>query len=333
MSTANHFQTHVLIHDKTSLTNDEIHLNSLLEQCLAYQLDTTKATIEGKFKLNKSLDNDESEISIDENNYQNKINDKSDFICRILVHKDAIDKIENLSLVQQYVEMKNAINETTPEQVLTTNGFHQLSVIEQILSTVYSSSSLNQCELRILIHQPYAPLILGKLGDRAKLLREKYSLHMLTIHPTCAPHSTERVLLMQGLSLEKILSCLEEIFIHINQTTYHSDEILHYDETNYDVSLTHEYGGFHSSEAITRHNVQHNQSHAQHGKFKEKENEGISRHSAFNAWNGSVATDTDHEFSIVKIGEDSIIREFWINHGQFRALLGPHGVRIAQVRS
>ncbi|CAM4767051.1 unnamed protein product [Rotaria magnacalcarata] len=88
------------------------------------------------------------------------------------------------------------------------------------------------------------------------------------------------------------------------------------ERANYAVSLTHEYDGFPSSEVITRHNVQHNQSHAQHGKFKEKENEGISRYSAFNAWNGSVAADTDHEFLIVKIGEDSIIREFWINYGR-----------------
>lgn len=217
MATANHFQTRVLIPDKTSLTNNEVRINLLLERaqsyyhvlndlqtvqsqqnqiqiseldlwsskifekiddsykscltdlkqsceqlklfqqlmikilnnasennldgnklsvigqeicilkCLAYQLDTTKVKIEGKFKSNKSFDNDESDISTDENNNQNKIynkNDKKDFTCRILVHKDIISKIENLPIVQQFAEMKNEILETTPERILTINGNH-----------------------------------------------------------------------------------------------------------------------------------------------------------------------------------------------------------------
>ncbi|CAF0766441.1 unnamed protein product [Rotaria sp. Silwood1] len=426
MATANHFQTRVLIPNKTSLTDNEIRLNSLLEQaqlyfhtlnnletndynnnvlreselnlwsskmyekiddlyksclndlkqsfeqlklfqklminilnnenennldgnklltieqeicilkCLTYQLDTTKVKIEGKLKLNRFSDNGDYEISIDDNNnYQNNINEennKKDFICRILVHKDIINKIENLPLVQQFVKMTtDQINQTTPERILTIMGPHHLDVIEKILFSVYSSS-LNQCELRILLHQSYAPLILGKLGDRAKILREKYSLHTLTIHPICAPHSTERVLLIQSLSPEKILSCLEEIFVNINQHTYDGDEVLLYNEINYDASLVHEYGGFASSEIITRSNEQH---HEQNDKFyeEEEEDDGIRRYSAFDAWNGSVEADTDHEFSIVKLSDDSIIREFWINHGQFGALLGPHGVRIAQIRS
>jgi hypothetical protein len=108
-------------------------------------------------------------------------------------------------------------------------GPRHLDVIETILLTLYSSP-INQCELRILLHQSYAPLIFGKLGDRAKILREKYSLHTLTIHPTCAPRSTERVLLIQSLSTEKILACLQEIFMNINQNIDEDDEILFYDE-------------------------------------------------------------------------------------------------------
>lgn len=109
-------------------------------------------------------------------------------------------------------------------------GSNHLEVIEKLLTTLYSSS-LNQCELRILLHQSYAPIILGKLGDRAKILREKYSLHTLTICPICAPQSTERVLLIQSLSPEKILSCLEEIFINIQQNTNDDDDVLFYNET------------------------------------------------------------------------------------------------------
>ena len=36
---------------------------------------------------------------------------------------------------------------------------------------------------------------------------------------------------------------------------------------------------------------------------------------------------------MIKLGDDCIKREFWINHSQFGALLGPHGIRIAQIRS
>jgi hypothetical protein len=98
---------------------------------------------------------------------------------------------------------------------------------------------------------------------------------------------------------------------------------------NYDASLAHEYGGFASSEIISRSNEQHNEKYEE----EEEEDEGVRRYSAFDAWNGSVEADTDHEFSVVKLGDDCIIREFWINHGQFGALLGPHGIRIAQIRS
>lgn len=98
---------------------------------------------------------------------------------------------------------------------------------------------------------------------------------------------------------------------------------------NYDASLVHEYGGFASSETVLRIASQH----AEHHDRIDEEDESTRRYSAFDAWHGSVEADTDHEFSIKKLGDDSIIREFWINHGQFGALLGPHGVRIAQIRS
>jgi len=120
-------------------------------------------------------------------------------------------------------------------------GPRHLEVIESILSNLYSppattttttttTATANQCEIRVLLHQSYAPLILGKLGDKAKILREKYSLHTLTIHPTCAPLSNERVLLIQSLAIEKILSCLEEIFQIVQQNSCESEEILLYNE-------------------------------------------------------------------------------------------------------
>ena len=50
-----------------------------------------------------------------------------------------------------------------------TNNVQQLAlVIQQILSQTN--------ELRVLIHECYAPFIIGQLGSRAKMLKDKYSL-------------------------------------------------------------------------------------------------------------------------------------------------------------
>ena len=103
-------------------------------------------------------------------------------------------------------------------------GPRHLDVIEEILS------KLSQCELRILLHVSHAPIILGKLGFRAKILREKYSLHTLTIYPSCAPLSTERLLLIQNSAIDKIIACLHEIFTSIHQHSVEGEEVLLYDE-------------------------------------------------------------------------------------------------------
>lgn len=107
------------------------------------------------------------------------------------------------------------------------------------------------------------------------------------------------------------------------------DQLEHFSFRNYDASVAHEYGGFASEEISVRSSDLHHQNKE---KFDD-EDDGIRRYSAFDAWNGSVEADTENEFSVVKMGDDCIKREFWINHGQFGALLGPHGVRIAQIRS
>ena len=104
--------------------------------------------------------------------------------------------------------------------------------------------------------------------------------------------------------------------------------------SHYDPSLAHEYGGFASSELVTRSNEQHDEQNDK--SIVEDDNynqdEEIRRYSALDAWNGAVETDAD-ELPVVKLANDSVVRQFYINHGQFGALLGPHGVRIAQIRS
>jgi hypothetical protein len=95
-------------------------------KCLTYQLDTTKVKIEGQLKLKKISEINQYEILIDDQNDEEnkiKLTEKKDFICRILLHKDSIKIIENLTLFQEFVQMKtNQINPTTPERILTILG-------------------------------------------------------------------------------------------------------------------------------------------------------------------------------------------------------------------
>lgn len=107
--------------------------------------------------------------------------------------------------------------------------------------------------------------------------------------------------------------------------------------SNYSPYFAHEYGGFSLPEAVaaagglTHLNDQRQMARDRYD--EDYEDEGVKRYSALDAWNGSVEADTENELSVVRLGDDCIKREFLINHGQFGALLGPHGIRIAQIRS
>jgi hypothetical protein len=86
--------------------------------------------------------------------------------CRVLIKRDYIDKLPDSINHTLYSLLTHP---SSPEAILITNNVQQLaSVIEQILSQTN--------ELRILIHECYAPFIIGQLGSRAKMLKDKYSL-------------------------------------------------------------------------------------------------------------------------------------------------------------
>ena len=101
-------------------------------KCLTYQLDTTKVKIQGNMKKITYVDNKQCETSIDDDDdddnndnqtSQNTIKKENNFLCRILIHKDTINKIENLSIIPQYVQMTTkSIDDTTPERILTIVG-------------------------------------------------------------------------------------------------------------------------------------------------------------------------------------------------------------------
>lgn len=101
-------------------------------QCLTFELETSKVKIDGQLKLKKtSTNNNQMEICIDDEdwNYNSnpvKINEKKDFSCRILMHRDQLEKIENLPLIQEFLQTTN--NQTTSERILTLNG--ELNSIE-----------------------------------------------------------------------------------------------------------------------------------------------------------------------------------------------------------
>ena len=99
-----------------------------LLKCLTYQFDTTKIKIDGKLKLIKISQDKLNEILIEDNqlnnNHINQKNSNKDFICRILVHKDTINNIQNLTIFQQFVKTtNNQINQITPERVLIITGY------------------------------------------------------------------------------------------------------------------------------------------------------------------------------------------------------------------
>ncbi len=86
--------------------------------------------------------------------------------CRILIKRDYIDQLPNSINHTLYSLLTHP---SSPEAILITNNVQQLaSVIERIL--------LQTNELRILIHECYAPFIIGQLGSRAKMLKDKYTL-------------------------------------------------------------------------------------------------------------------------------------------------------------
>ena len=86
--------------------------------------------------------------------------------CRVLLKRESIEQLPD-SLNQTLYSVLT--HPSSPEAILITNNVQQLaSVIERIL--------VDSNELRVLIHECYAPFIIGQLGNRAKMLKEKYTL-------------------------------------------------------------------------------------------------------------------------------------------------------------
>ncbi|CAF0897077.1 unnamed protein product [Rotaria sp. Silwood1] len=177
---------------------------------------------------------------------QVKLNDRPHLIhsnissitpCRILMKREHTNQLPDSVNNTLYTLLTYS---SSPEAILITNTVQQLNlVIQKILSQTN--------ELRVLIHESYAPFIIGQLGSRAKMLKDKYGLNNLKVYPTCAPLSTERVLLLSGSKYEQIIECLTEIHHNICQTSFVNSiqqATFLYSPEFYDVSLADDYGGF-----------------------------------------------------------------------------------------
>jgi hypothetical protein len=93
---------------------------------------------------------------------------------RILIKREHAEQILNLIHQTRSTLVTSA---SSPEAIVTLNNLQELSIlIEPLIS--------DDNELRLLIPESFAPLILGQAGNRARLLKEKYSLTCLKVRRT-----------------------------------------------------------------------------------------------------------------------------------------------------
>lgn len=91
--------------------------------------------------------------------------------CRVLLKREQVDQLSETVDRSNYTLLTH---NTSPEAILTTANLQQLAtLIEHILS--------DNNEIRILIQEVYAPLIIGQLGSRARMLKDKYDLHSIKV--------------------------------------------------------------------------------------------------------------------------------------------------------
>ena len=250
--------------------------------------------------------------------------------CRILLKREQIDHLSE-SINRAHYSL--FVHPLSPEAILGTNNVQQLaSLIEPVL--------LSSQELRVLVHEFYVPLIIGQLGSRARMLKEKYSLTNIQverssslecgmwmmdfqIYPTCAPLSTERVLLLSGTPHQQILRCLTEIHFNLSQTPLlennHQATFL-YSPEFYDASLAEDYGGFvdrHAPLSLVRSVTvtSHLNDDEELSDFEDEEVE-----------------DFDHETNNNSI-EPLRERHWTLSDAQAGALFGPNSSRLHQIRS
>ncbi|CAF1083120.1 unnamed protein product [Rotaria magnacalcarata] len=239
--------------------------------------------------------------------------------CRILIKREQADQLSKLVNNTLYTLLTHP---SSPEAILVSNNVQQLtSVIQQIL--------LQTNELRVLIHELYAPFIIGQLGSRAKMLKEKYALNNLKVYPTCAPLSTERIILLSGSKQGKFIECLTEIYQTQCQTSFinlKQQTNFPYSPEFYDVSLVDDYGGFNDRQVQLVMQRSMNTSVIVNNPNDEED---------LNGYQDEDIEDFDNDINNYQTETVEPLRErrWTLSDAQAGALFGPNSSRLHQIRS
>ena len=91
--------------------------------------------------------------------------------CRILIPREHLEQLSDTVKKSIYTYFTHS---SAPEAIVQTNNLQQLPLlIEPILSINH--------ELRVLIHEYYVPLIIGQMGNRIRMFKEKYGLTIIQV--------------------------------------------------------------------------------------------------------------------------------------------------------
>lgn len=242
--------------------------------------------------------------------------------CRILIRREHVHLLPDSMNDTLFTLVAHP---SSPEAVLITSNVQQLSsIVEDILS--------HTNELRVLVHECYAPFIIGQLGSRAKALKDKYALTNLKVYPTCAPLSTERILLLTAAKYEQIIDCLAEIYLNMCQTSlvvHNQQATFLYSPEFYDVSLADDYGGFvdrHNQSSLPRSATASSGFNNMHDDDDDDDLSG---------YEDEDVEDFDHDGSshATDSGEPLRERHWTLSDAQAGALFGPSSSRLHQIRS
>lgn len=106
--------------------------------------------------------------------------------CRILLPREDLEQLSDAVNKSLYTYFTHS---SAPEAIVQMTNLQQLPILIEPILSIHR-------ELRVLIHESYAPLILGQLGNRARMFKEKYGLTVVqvfvTLHcssgRTCLPY-------------------------------------------------------------------------------------------------------------------------------------------------
>lgn len=109
----------------------------------------------------------------------------------------------------------NIPDSSAPERVVHIDGEYEAiinclrDIMPKIVDERPNKNNEPEGEVRMLVHQSHAGALIGKGGSRIKELRENTGAQ-LKVFATCAPISTDRVVLIAG-EAEKIIAAVQAI--------------------------------------------------------------------------------------------------------------------------